>query len=810
MSASPGTSVPARPVRERAFWLLTAGVAAVFAWPIALGRTYFFRDLYFWIFPQRARLPDLVRSGALPLWDGLVYGGQPLLGNIQYLLLYPTALLSLLMSPILATNVEIALHFALSAAAAYALARILGMTPPASALAGIVFAICGITLSFGNLFGRLLAMPHTALLLLFWHLFLRDRRRLWFVLAAAAGALPILAGSAEQLAFALPLVAAWGFVFPYDSPRSGSPGRRLALSLPLAAAIAGISAVALLPMAELVRHSGRGAGLPAAERGNWSVDPRRLPELAVPGFFGETATLRESDYWGAAVEDMRFPVLLSFYFGATVLTLALGSGLSRRAGPLARGVRRLLAAVLFGSIVLSLGRHLPTGGLFDPTRLLGPFRYPSKFLFAAPLPAALLAGTMADGLWRDEDSPARIPWLPAAALAAAALALAGAALAIAHDAEFLKSFSRTFFRQEATPFLRDNLGARLRQAALNGGAGALLLFTGSRVRRLAPWLLCGIVAVDLGSAGAGLNPTAPRALLTSVPSLAVSVRRQIGDGRFFRDPNPPGIALRAPSNEIRWRYEWNRETLANYSASSFGIPSIFQESFDELDLDRHARIQKALRRIPWERRLPILSAASVRLFVSADDVRAAGVESLGEVPNASDRTFRLYRNLRAAGRAELVHYWRLVGSPDEAIRAMASPGFDPRRHAVVEGVANAPPDGPCAPPAVENVAFRENGQTWKTRADCAGLLVLSEPDAPGWKALLDGIPAPIVPTNGMFSGVLLPAGAHMVTRSYEPVSLAVGALLSLLSLAILLAWSARSSHKSQKTAAHQGPDQPGR
>src|SRR4029077_4037940 len=126
--------------------------------------------------------------------------------------------------------------------------------------------------------------------------------------------------------------------------------------------------------------------------------------------------------------------------------------------------------------------------------------------------------------------------------------LAGAALAIAHDVEFLRSFSRVFFAQEATAFLRDTLGARLREAALIGGAGALLLLTGSRVRRFAPWLLCGIVAVDLGRAGAGLTPTAPRELLTSVPRLAASVRRQIDDGRFFRDPNPPGIALRAPSN----------------------------------------------------------------------------------------------------------------------------------------------------------------------------------------------------------------------------------------------------------------------
>ncbi len=298
-------------------------------------------------------------------------------------------------------------------------------------------------------------------------------------------------------------------------------------------------------------------------------------------------------------------------------------------------------------------------------------------------------------------------------------------------------------------------------------------------------ILCSIVALDLATAGRRLNPTAPRELLTRIPALAEAVRGVIGDHRFFRDANARELSLHAPTNEIRWRYEWNREMLLDYAAAGFGIPLIFQRSFDGLDSVRHGRVTRALLNLPWPRRLPILSAASVQVFLTGDDVVAEGVERVADIPNASDQVFHLYRNTRAADRAELVHFWRPAASPEEAIGAMLVPGFDPRRHAVLEGDLPEPPRAPCAASVVEPMTRGVTAQRWKTRASCDGFLVLSELNAPGWQVFVDGRRATPVPANALFSAVFVQAGEHEVLRVYRPTPLRVGAFLSVLTILIL-------------------------
>ena len=68
----------------------------------------------------------------------------------------------------------------------------------------------------------------------------------------------------------------------------------------------------------------------------------------------------------------------------------------------------------------------------------------------------------------------------------------------------------------------------------------------------------------------------------------------------------------------------------------------------------------------------------------------------------------------------------------------------------------------------------------------AGILVLADLDYPGWKATMDGHPAPILTADGCLRAVALPAGSHRVVFRYRPVSFYAGAALSLLALGTLL------------------------
>ena len=188
----------------------------------------------------------------------------------QNLALYPTAALYFVLSPLTAFNLEIVLHFALCAFAAYWLARTLGIGPAGSLVAGAAFALCGFTLSFANLFNRLLAMPNTAFLILFWHLFLLERKRRWFVLAAASGALVVLAGSVEFLLLAalVALGMGVGISLLAGVPGSESPDPRRGAMLLV---IVGTAAVQILPGLEVIGQSVRGSGLDFRQAMSWSL-----------------------------------------------------------------------------------------------------------------------------------------------------------------------------------------------------------------------------------------------------------------------------------------------------------------------------------------------------------------------------------------------------------------------------------------------------------------------------------------------------------------------------------------------------------
>ena len=60
-----------------------------------------------------------------------------------------------------------------------------------------------------------------------------------------------------------------------------------------------------------------------------------------------------------------------------------------------------------------------------------------------------------------------------------------------------------------------------------------------------------------------------------------------------------------------------------------------------------------------------------------------------------------------------------------------------------------------------------------------GHLVVLDAYAPGWRAEVDGRPAPLLQADGVFRAVPLPPGRHQVECRYLPASLAWGGGVSL-------------------------------
>jgi hypothetical protein len=70
-------------------------------------------------------------------------------------------------------------------------------------------------------------------------------------------------------------------------------------------------------------------------------------------------------------------------------------------------------------------------------------------------------------------------------------------------------------------------------------------------------------------------------------------------------------------------------------------------------------------------------------------------------------------------------------------------------------------------------------------AEAPGLLIVTDQYYPGWSAYVDGEPAPIYAVDGIFRGVFLEKGNHIIQFKYQPLSFVIGGLLSLASLLVV-------------------------
>ena len=91
-------------------------------------------------------------------------------------------------------------------------------------------------------------------------------------------------------------------------------------------------------------------------------------------------------------------------------------------------------------------------------------------------------------------------------------------------------------------------------------------------------------------------------------------------------------------------------------------------------------------------------------------------------------------------------------------------------------------------PPVETCAARDNVQLIEHAPDrlairaemaCDGMVVLSDAFYPGWRARVDHRSVEIHQVNGAMRGVAVPRGSHTVTMRYRPVSVYLGAALTL-------------------------------
>ena len=752
--------------------MVTVLLAVLYTSPVLfLGETYFFRDLYQHFLPQRVTAAEQIADSEIPLWDPNVQGGCPLLANPNNLVLYPGTLLYVVLPPLEALNLEIALHLLLAMAGTWLLSRDLGLSSPAALAAGAIYGFAGVTLSLLNFLNHFFALALAPLLLLAWLRLLATGRRRWLAAVLVVGVCEVLAGGVETTLAVLVTVAVLTAVRTRRSGRSWAGAALLAAAG--GALVAGVAAIQLLPAAELTAQSVRSAGLPYGARVTWSLVPQRLPELILPGFMGRVDTLAAGDFWGRYVQDQHFPYILSIYFGAVTLLLAVTGLTSRSETGLSRGTRRSLGVVAAAGLVLALGQHVPGFAVLWTLPGLALLRYPVKLVVLAVLPVALLAGAGIDAVSRPPRSRRVAGLLVAGAVGCVASACVLASSA--HAARFVEELFFATHGPEITAGLLRSLVHALAGLAL---AAAVLVLLSPKSRT---WGLAVVVAADLLVAGLPVNPHSPRAFFSSEdPPLVRVARRDLGGGRLYRDAAPAGVTLRAPANDVVYQVLWNLEVLHFYLGAYYQLPVVFNEDYDGLASRRVVALGGAVRKADWERRLALLSAASVSLVVTHDPPPLPGLEPVARVPNAGSSLVYAYRNREAVPRARFVTRAVPVDDAAAAVRAMLVPGYDPAVEAVIEGLPPAvDPGGPCVGGAVIETELGTAHTRYRVRVPCTGYLVLADPWYEGWRLSVDGRPVDLLHADAAFGAVALSRGNHEIDQRYWPVSFVRGRLCTL-------------------------------
>ena len=172
------------------------------------------------------------------------------------------------------------------------------------------------------------------------------------------------------------------------------------------------------------------------------------------------------------------------------------------------------------------------------------------------------------------------------------------------------------------------------------------------------------------------------------------------------------------------------------------------------------------------------------------------------------RYFRIFENLRSMPRAWLARRVKVAYEGDQLklIRGELADSFDPRTTALVDhetaatlnpNLLTAAEEYEGEDPKAQKAEILERGPARmliETSSRKPSVLVLSEIAYPGWRVTVDGFGSELLRVNYDLRGVALPEGSHRIELVYRPVSLKVGAVVSIttaLGLLLIVLWEKR-------------------
>jgi len=125
----------------------------------------------------------------------------------------------------------------------------------------------------------------------------------------------------------------------------------------------------------------------------------------------------------------------------------------------------------------------------------------------------------------------------------------------------------------------------------------------------------------------------------------------------------------------------------------------------------------------------------------------------------------------------------VIRDDDAAIQRLQS-GFDPGTVILADGEAKAN----RGDSRVRTTARTGNKWTAEVQSSTDGWLVFAETFFPGMRVKVDGVDKPLLRADVTFSAVAVPAGRHLVEKTYRPTAPLIGLLASIATALALAFW----------------------
>ncbi|MGD8627632.1 MAG: hypothetical protein PVH52_00990 [bacterium] len=720
-------------------------------------------------YPRRVELSRSIASGRVPLWTPDVFCGYPFFADPQSRVLYPVSLLLVPVNPAKAMGYDVVIHFLIAMAGMYLFLRTAGGTVMGGLVGGLAF---GLSSFFFLRTGHPTFVASASWIPWMFYAYERSARSalLGGSLLIIFLALGYLAGMTQIFMFAVAALLVYAIQDEVEGILVGD--RRRALRKLGMIAVAGlisalVVAANLIPFIELLRNSGAEGFSYELMKSEHLWEPVFLLRSFAPDFFGNPV---DGTSWLGLVKGAVHPYNTGFhvYCGAGALVMALSALVFVRVSRQVRGFLLLLA--------LSVGLATSAAFLKIAYVVFPPAAYSQvdRVSVIACFAIAGLAGSGISLAGRAEAGSGRRRYSAIVILLALA-AFAGYVVfvfkagglfaGLLREARMMAGqawFSKGGFKLSA--WVRDGDAQWLLYEKTQVGLGVLfscvsaalvtvyLRWRTRGVALIAGSLLVLVLAADLMLAARRYYVTQP----------ADSLTRTEGIDFVSRSLEPRGT--------------WRAGSLVYLSPvfpanlpQVFGIPTF--EGLNAVYPAAHAR------RVAW--------------------ARGSG-DALGPMGTATGRlgdllSVRLFIGDRALADAGYATGFRPIYEGD--LNVYDNPGALPKGVCIERDLFTEDPGRPGEAAEVKLTKYLDDlhlnicGRADILRYDPEEVVVSVDADSdclflfqdtyyPGWEALVDGVPAPILKTDLGIRALELERGTHRVEMKFSPRSLRLGMLLS--------------------------------